>query len=123
MNPTATCRHNLQAWQCLICVPVPTRDCFPCSEHDRPDRTDVAMTALGLWDTWQKAVDALDGSNRRNHDEQTALDALVDFVEANGLNHSKFDPRPNTTEIAVRYCDTYDHETGRCTHGKVGFSQ
>jgi hypothetical protein len=57
--------------------------------------TEIEKEALRLRDLWVKASNRLidDDSEANIRAEQECWDTLVDFVEANGLNYTKFDPR------------------------------
>lgn len=52
--------------------------------------SDVAMRALALHDAWRREVER---PTVDDDAEQAAYDALVEYVEAHGLNGSKLDPR------------------------------
>lgn len=42
---------------------------------------------------WRSALQELDGSSSKDYAEQQAYDALIEHLEANGLNYSQYDPR------------------------------
>lgn len=57
----------------------------------------IYSEATELMVSWRSAIAVLDAkpypTNQDYAIEQRRYDALVDFVEANGLNYSKCDPR------------------------------
>lgn len=55
----------------------------------------VRAEAERLTREWNEALDRYrrDDTSRSYEDEQTAYDALIDFVEENDLNYTEFDPR------------------------------
>lgn len=67
------------------------RDEIP--EHDI--HHEMLARAAELMAAWKAALAIVneDGTPQQDAVEQTAYDALIDYVEQNGLNESKFDPR------------------------------
>jgi len=65
------------------------------SRYEIERRFEIERTARELTEEWNAALAEYrrTDSTRAYETEQKAYDALVDFVEENGLNYSEFDPR------------------------------
>lgn len=79
-----------------ICGDCSTRTTLVVVDREEIPEHDVWHEASKLHDAWQEALRlqrAHDHTFGTDEAEQTAYDALVDFVEANGLNYTDLDPR------------------------------
>jgi hypothetical protein len=65
------------------------------SQHDELSRAYVRSQAQRHYKAWREAYTdrTLSDTDANIEAEQKAYDRLVDYVEANDLNHSAFDPR------------------------------
>lgn len=60
-------------------------------------RDAIITRARELRSAWDRALADLDGTPARDQAEQDAYDDLIEYLEANNLNASEFDPRPGFT--------------------------
>ena len=72
-----------------ICGDCSTRSRLVVVDREEIPEHDVWHEACQLHDAWREAF----GTDEA---EQQAHDALVDFIEANDLNHTDLDPRETT---------------------------